>query len=36
MVCGLSNVGRMCKLNMAAYNFLRMCSLGQVHLQGVG
>lgn len=35
MVRGLKNVGQMFVLNMAAYNLVRMRSLGQVRLQGV-
>lgn len=35
MVRGLKNVAQMFVLNMAAYNLVRMRSLGQVRLQGV-
>jgi IS5 family transposase len=34
MIRGLQKVGQMFVLNMAAYNLVRMRSLGQVHLQG--
>lgn len=35
MVRGLKNVAQMFVLNMAAYNLVRMRSLGQVRLHGV-